>query len=139
RRLHDRQQVTVDVLVAAWSVIVRAGLLSLALACHPLHAGATDHARPSSVRIRETSTHDTLTAGSFDALRAQLQHGIPALQGAKGTHGRTHSDIVITYELDQTAAGCRLSRLEVQLDIEVTLPEWEPGKAVSIMERARWE
>lgn len=94
---------------------------------------------PSSVRIKETITHYTLAAGSIDELRTQLQHDIPSLPGSAGTHGRTSSDIAIAYELDRSAAGCRLRNLEVRLDIVVMLPRWDPGKTVPDWQHARWQ
>jgi predicted secreted Zn-dependent protease len=119
----------------AWAVFVLASVVSGSL--RATQAGPAGD--PSSVRITETITHYTLAAGSIEELRAQLQHDVPALRGAEGTHGRTRSDIEIAYEFDRSAAGCRLRNLEVRLDIVVTLPEWVPGKAVPASHRARWE
>jgi predicted secreted Zn-dependent protease len=120
--------------LVAWTVFMLLSMFSGSL--RAMQAGSTD---PSSVRIKETITHYRLAARSIEELRAQLQHDIPSLQGAEGTHGRTSSDIAIAYEFDRSAAGCRLRNLEVQLDIVVTLPEWDPGKAVPAQELARWE
>jgi len=119
--------------------VVAVALLSLALCCHPLHAGPAGRTGPSSVRINETIIRYTLVAGSIDELRAQLQHDIPALRGAEGTHGRTRSDITIAYEFDRSSAGCRLRDLEVRLDIDVTLPEWNPAQMVPAWQLERWE
>ncbi|MDN5782437.1 MAG: DUF922 domain-containing Zn-dependent protease [Luteimonas sp.] len=120
--------------LAAWTAFMVAPAFSGALRA----AQAGSAGDPSSVRIEETITHYTLAAGSIGELRSQLQHDIPSLQDAAGTHGRTSSDIAIAYELDRPAAGCRLRNLEVQLDIVVTLPEWDPGETVPDWQRARW-
>lgn len=113
-------------------------LLSL-LTLYPLHAAAAGSSASSSVRIDEQVNHYPVFGDTLEALRAQLQHEIPLLQGAAGTHGRTSSDVAIAYEFDKTEAGCRLRNLEVHLDIVVTLPEWVPGKAVSTSLQQRWE
>jgi predicted secreted Zn-dependent protease len=120
---------------AAWTVFMLASAFCGSL----LAAQAGSAGDPSSVLINETITRYTLAADSIEELRARLQHDIPALQDAGGTHGRTRSDIAIAYEFGRSPAGCRLRNLEVRLEIVVTLPEWIPGKTVPASARARWE
>jgi len=93
----------------------------------------------SSVRITEAITRYTLDATSIDGLRSQLHHEMHLPRGKAGTHARTRSDIAIAYEVDDSAAGCRLRDLDVRLDIVVTLPEWAPGAAVPDWQYARWK
>lgn len=100
-------------------------------------SGPARHA--SSVRITEAITRYTLDATSIDGLRSQLHHDLHLPRGKAGTHARTRSDIAIAYEVDGSAAGCRLRHLEVRLDIVVTLPEWAPGEAVPDWQYARWK
>ncbi len=120
-----------------WTPVVarRCALLLSAALCGPLHAAQDDAAGPSSIRINERVTHYAIAAGSIEDLREQLRHGVPS----PGDHGHTSSDVGIRYELDMSAAGCRLRNLEVRLDIVVTLPEWRPRRQVSAAEWRRWE
>lgn len=113
---------------AITAVALAAGLCSLSLA-------AAQPGQPSSVIINEEVRHYTIEAGSIDELRDRLRHDVP---GRGGTHGRTWSDVRIAYELDRSGEGCRIRDLEVRLDIEVTLPEWEPGNRVPKAQREHW-
>ncbi len=118
--------------LAAWLI------LASWLACGPLRAQAGSN-DSSSVQIRETIIRYPLTARSIEALRTQLKHDLPPSDAAKGTHGRTHSEIAIAYEFDRSTDGCRLRDLEVRLDIVVTLPQWDPGTVIPLRQWAQWE
>lgn len=114
-------------------------LLLLAVLSCPVSAAQAGSPGPSSVRIREQITRYTVTADSMDALRAQLRHDVPSADGGNGAHGRTTSDIRIAYELERMRGGCRLRNLQVQLDIEVTLPDWRPDTVPPKRQLERWE
>ena len=121
--------------LVAWIALVLPASFSGAAWATP--ADPTGHA--SSVRITEAITRYTLEATSIDGLRSQLHHGMHLPRGRAGTHARTRSDIAIAYEVDGSAAGCRLRDLEVRLDIVVTLPEWAPEATVPDWQYARWK
>ena len=109
--------------------------------CSPLHAdedgeggGGVDEG-PSSVRINEKMVHYAIVADSIDELRERLREQVPPASA----HGHTSSDVGIAYEFETSTAGCRLHRLEVRLDIVVTLPEWKPPRAVPDAQWQHWE
>src|SRR3546814_3245428 len=115
--------------LAVAGVVLAAGLCSLSLL-------AAQPGAPSSVIINEEVRHYAIKADSLDELRDWLRHDVPG-RGV-GTHGRTWSDVRVAYELDRSGEGCRIRNLEVRLDIEVTLPEWEPANRVPEAQRERW-
>ena len=121
--------------LVAWIALVLPA--SFSGAAWATQSGPTGQA--SSVRITEAITRYPLDATSIDGLRSQLHHDMHLPRGKAGRHARTRSDIAIAYEVDDSAAGCRLRDLEVRLAIVVTLPEWAPGAAVPDWQYARWK
>src|SRR3546814_4823969 len=74
----------------------------------------------------------------MDERRAQVRHDVPSANGGNDAHGRTRSDIRIAYDLERMDRGCRLSYLEVRLDIEVSLPDWRPDRTQPKWQWERW-
>jgi predicted secreted Zn-dependent protease len=61
---------------------------------------------------------------------------------ASGTprwHGLTRADFDIRFETEPTAAGCRFIWLQMQVDISLWLPRWQPPSPVRLRQGRRWQ
>lgn len=114
-------------------------LLSCLLAV-PCAAGG-DHAPAAGsavLQVSEDVVHYPVSGNSERALREQLRHDL--LPDAAGSsHGRTRSDIELSYEAFDDAGECRPKHLQIKLQITTTLPQWTPEADVDPELQSRWD
>ncbi|MDT0632147.1 DUF922 domain-containing protein [Rubrivirga sp. S365] len=82
--------------------------------------------RPYAVRGRSVAeVHRSMRAGG------PTDHGTTYF-------GMTASDVVVRFRAVAGGAGCRLEAVEVDLDLTMTLPDWDPGGPVDYALRRDW-
>lgn len=68
---------------------------------------------------------------------ASMRAGAPS-SGGTTYFGMTESAIDVRFRAVETAGGCRLSDVEVDLDVTMTLPDWEPDGPTAYAVRRDW-
>jgi len=102
--------------------------LSLPVALSGLLLGASALPAHCEVLLSEQHQHYVLDADRVPAFREQLKHHLAQNSpgAASRTHGLTHSDIEVRYDLLPDGARCVMTNLSVLLTLELTLPRWAP-------------
>lgn len=90
------------------------------------------------VAVVESERRYTITAHTLRGLREDLSRKMAAAATEFG-HGATSSHLTWATTLTAGAEDCRLTRLEVQVEILITLPEWQPRRSPSRYVRDQWQ
>lgn len=112
----------------------------LAAACAPsvtAHGPAAPRPHPD-VEVEERRTFYDVVGRSAAEIGASLAREAPP-HGDLRVYGLTRWNVTWDYGMDRSAAGCRLTRPRVVLEIETVLPRWT-GRAGAGAELARrWD
>ncbi len=105
-------------------------------------AGDGAAARPAVAErspVRERLTYETyaVTGETAEAVLRSLVDLGPR-DGGDVFFGLTQTELDVRYEPTGVSGGCRIESVEVDLNVVVTLPEWEPEGAVDSALRHDW-
>ena len=102
-------------------------------------AAAAPSAEPSLPRL-ETSL-DVVTYAvqgrTAGEVLTSMRAGAPSADGVT-YFGMTASEIDVRFRTIQVAGGCRLDGVEVDLDVTMTLPDWDPDGPTDYAVRRDW-
>jgi len=111
------------------------GLLTLCLALTLPFATA----RAAEPLVTEKVTSYSVEGASADELLQQMLELGPTDYIERRAYGMTHSLVGWTYRLLDEGTTCRLQNIEVSLELEYTLPKWEPPASAPEELVSRWQ
>lgn len=88
---------------------------------------------PTGLCVVHSRTRYRVEAGSDRQLTDALREG-----SAAGAHALTDFGLTLSYDLYEEAAGCRIDRIAVQLEIDMQLPRLADDVRASSERRTRW-
>lgn len=88
---------------------------------------------PTGLCVVHSRSRYRVEGGSDRQLTEALRDGSPA-----GAHALTDFGLTLSYDLYEEAAGCRIDRIAVQLEIQMQLPRLADDVRASAERRARW-
>ena len=120
-----------------WRVGLGIALIAAPVTVGAAGMGASLHPRVPEVAVYYVSREYVLTAGDLDSLRREVEALLPS--GMLASHGRTLSQLEVSYEFETLDESCRLAAAEISLRVTTTLPLWRPARRVSRQLQKRWD
>lgn len=96
-------------------------------------------ATPVPLVVEEQPRYYRVDASDWAGVRRQVDAGRPQSRNGRPSHGLLVVDLGTRYRLQPVAGGCRLEAPQVDLDLQMWLPQWQPAEAPSEALRSAWD